>query len=92
MMLRPQHQLCAVLVNYGLNGKIRDDNICCFNYREQNDIASFFSMTKDDYATNILSIKCSVSSPLKELVDESNEWYNKIVAIKAQKEQIRNQR
>ena len=26
-MLRPQHQLCAVLVNYGLNGKIRDDNI-----------------------------------------------------------------
>lgn len=72
--------------------EIRDDNICCFNYREQNDIATFFSMTKDDYATNILSIKCSVSSPLKELVDESNEWYNKIVAIKAQKEQIRKQR
>ena len=65
---------------------VKRDVICCFKYDDHNNVATFFSGKNIGIATNIISLHSRKGSPtIKKLIEELNEWYNKVISLGGEK-------
>lgn len=73
-------------VKFKTEDDVKRDVICCFTYDDHNKVVAFFNGKEIGIATNIISVNRKNGSPtIKKLIEELNEWYNKVISLGGEK-------
>lgn len=73
-------------VKFKTEEDVKRDVICCFKYDNANNVVTFFYGKDIGIATNIFFVNSRNGSPaIKKLIEELNEWYNKIISLGGEK-------
>lgn len=73
-------------VKFKTEEDVKRDVICCFKYDNANNVVTFFYGKDIGIATNIFFVNSRNGSPaIKKLIEELNEWYNRIISLGGEK-------
>lgn len=79
--------LADLKIEFKTEEDVRKSIAHCFNYDGNNSVVTFFvCQRKDGIATNIIKMTRKGRNPeIQQLIDELNEWYNKIISLGGEK-------
>ena len=79
--------LADLRIEFKTEEDVRKSIARCFNYDGSNSVVTFFvCQRKDGIATNIMKVTRKGRNPeIQQLIDELNEWYNKIISLGGEK-------
>jgi len=79
--------LADLRIEFKTEEDVRKSIARCFNYDGSNSVVTFFvCQRKDGIATNIIKVTRKGRNPdIQQLIDELNEWYNKIISLGGEK-------